>query len=173
MFRKGHLLEGVPIAGLIGDQQAALVGNKCLTKGDAKQTYGQSNASLHLLFLRAEARMERSTLRAESRLTRLDDDAQERDASCSTTPAPTSSSRPTDSSLPCVFSPLPLLPSSRPTNADEVGYEQVAYKMGKEGPLHYALEGSIAVGGSSVTWCVSALLSLLRTFESSLLDLMS
>jgi hypothetical protein len=41
-FKKGHLLEGIPIAGLIGDQQAALVGNKCLTKGDAKQTYGSS-----------------------------------------------------------------------------------------------------------------------------------
>lgn len=40
-FKKGHLLEGIPIAGLIGDQQAALVGNKCLTKGDAKQTYGE------------------------------------------------------------------------------------------------------------------------------------
>lgn len=41
-FKKGHVLEGIPIAGLIGDQQAALVGNKCLTKGDAKQTYGES-----------------------------------------------------------------------------------------------------------------------------------
>lgn len=57
VFRKGHLLEGVPIAGLIGDQQAALVGNKCLTKGDAKQTYGQSRASLLLPFLRAGARI--------------------------------------------------------------------------------------------------------------------
>lgn len=33
-------LSGVPIAGMIGDQQAALVGNKCLTKGEAKNTYG-------------------------------------------------------------------------------------------------------------------------------------
>jgi len=41
-FKEGHLLEGIPIAGLIGDQQAALVGNKCLKKGDAKQTYGES-----------------------------------------------------------------------------------------------------------------------------------
>lgn len=31
---------------------------------------------------------------------------------------------------------------------------QVAYKMGKDKPMHYALEGSIAVGGSSVTWFV-------------------
>lgn len=42
-FKEGHLLEGIPIAGLIGDQQAALVGNKCLKKGDAKQTYGESS----------------------------------------------------------------------------------------------------------------------------------
>ncbi len=33
-------LEGVPIAGIVGDQQAALVGNKCLKKGQAKNTYG-------------------------------------------------------------------------------------------------------------------------------------
>ncbi|KAL0579415.1 Glycerol kinase [Marasmius crinis-equi] len=33
-------LKGVPIAGLVGDQQAALVGNKCLKKGEAKCTYG-------------------------------------------------------------------------------------------------------------------------------------
>lgn len=40
----GHIatgpLAGVPIAGLIGDQQGALVGNKCLEKGQAKCTYG-------------------------------------------------------------------------------------------------------------------------------------
>lgn len=29
-----------PPTGLIGDQQAALVGNKCLTKGEGKNTYG-------------------------------------------------------------------------------------------------------------------------------------
>lgn len=40
-FHEGHILEGVPIAGLVGDQQAALVGNKCLSKGEAKQTYGE------------------------------------------------------------------------------------------------------------------------------------
>lgn len=33
-------LKGVPIAGLAGDQQAALVGNKCLRQGEAKCTYG-------------------------------------------------------------------------------------------------------------------------------------
>ncbi|EIN09624.1 glycerol kinase [Punctularia strigosozonata HHB-11173 SS5] len=40
----GHVdhgaLKGVPIAGLIGDQQGALVGNKCLRQGEAKCTYG-------------------------------------------------------------------------------------------------------------------------------------
>ncbi|CDZ97521.1 glycerol kinase [Phaffia rhodozyma] len=33
-------LEGVPIAGIVGDQQAALVGQKCLAVGEAKATYG-------------------------------------------------------------------------------------------------------------------------------------
>jgi len=33
-------LSGVPIAGIAGDQQAALVGNKCLRTGEAKNTYG-------------------------------------------------------------------------------------------------------------------------------------
>ncbi len=33
-------LQGVQIGGLIGDQQGALVGNKCLTQGEAKCTYG-------------------------------------------------------------------------------------------------------------------------------------
>ena len=40
----GHVtygpLSGVPIGGLVGDQQAALIGNKCLSQGEAKCTYG-------------------------------------------------------------------------------------------------------------------------------------
>ncbi|XP_022902215.2 glycerol kinase 3-like isoform X1 [Onthophagus taurus] len=34
------LLKGVPISGCLGDQQAALVGQKCFLKGQAKNTYG-------------------------------------------------------------------------------------------------------------------------------------
>jgi len=34
------LLPGVPIAGILGDQQAALVGQTCFNVGDAKNTYG-------------------------------------------------------------------------------------------------------------------------------------
>ncbi|KAG7095770.1 hypothetical protein E1B28_006475 [Marasmius oreades] len=33
-------LKGVPVGGLVGDQQGALVGNKCLKEGEAKCTYG-------------------------------------------------------------------------------------------------------------------------------------
>ncbi|KAH9951162.1 glycerol kinase [Amylocystis lapponica] len=36
----GGELKGVQIAGLVGDQQGALVGNKCLKQGEAKCTYG-------------------------------------------------------------------------------------------------------------------------------------
>lgn len=34
------LLRGVPLAGMLGDQQAALVGQACFARGDAKNTYG-------------------------------------------------------------------------------------------------------------------------------------
>jgi glycerol kinase len=33
-------LEGVPVAGILGDQQAALFGQGCFSPGDAKNTYG-------------------------------------------------------------------------------------------------------------------------------------
>ena len=33
-------LQGVPLAGVLGDQQAALVGQTCFTAGEAKNTYG-------------------------------------------------------------------------------------------------------------------------------------
>lgn len=33
-------LRGIRIGGLVGDQQAALIGNKCLKRGEAKCTYG-------------------------------------------------------------------------------------------------------------------------------------
>jgi glycerol kinase len=33
-------VEGVPIAGILGDQQAALVGQACFERGEAKNTYG-------------------------------------------------------------------------------------------------------------------------------------
>ncbi|KAJ4490369.1 glycerol kinase, partial [Lentinula aciculospora] len=36
----GGYLAGVRVGGLVGDQQAALVGNKCLKEGQAKCTYG-------------------------------------------------------------------------------------------------------------------------------------
>ena len=35
-----HPLAGVPLAGILGDQQAALVGQACLEAGQAKNTYG-------------------------------------------------------------------------------------------------------------------------------------
>ncbi len=36
----GGTLDGVPLAGMIGDQQAALVGQACFDAGEAKNTYG-------------------------------------------------------------------------------------------------------------------------------------
>jgi glycerol kinase len=37
---KDGALKGVPLAGILGDQQAALVGQTCLATGEAKNTYG-------------------------------------------------------------------------------------------------------------------------------------
>jgi glycerol kinase len=36
----GTVLDGVPLAGILGDQQAALFGQACFTPGEAKNTYG-------------------------------------------------------------------------------------------------------------------------------------
>jgi len=39
-LRAGTALDGVPLAGVLGDQQAALFGQACFEPGDAKNTYG-------------------------------------------------------------------------------------------------------------------------------------
>ncbi len=44
--RKGGLLPGVPIAGILGDQQAATFGQACFEVGNAKNTYGTGNFML-------------------------------------------------------------------------------------------------------------------------------
>ncbi len=41
--RERGVLAGVPIAGILGDQQAATFGQACLTVGEAKNTYGTGN----------------------------------------------------------------------------------------------------------------------------------
>ncbi len=43
---KTGALKGVPIAGILGDQQAATFGQACLTPGEAKNTYGTGNFML-------------------------------------------------------------------------------------------------------------------------------
>ena len=37
---EGHSLEGIPVSGDLGDQQAALFGQTCFSPGEAKNTYG-------------------------------------------------------------------------------------------------------------------------------------
>jgi glycerol kinase len=44
--RERGTLSGVPIAGILGDQQAATFGQACLSVGDAKNTYGTGNFML-------------------------------------------------------------------------------------------------------------------------------
>jgi glycerol kinase len=42
----GFLGAAIPIAGILGDQQAAMVGQLCFTKGQSKTTYGTGNFAL-------------------------------------------------------------------------------------------------------------------------------
>ncbi|KAI9300222.1 glycerol kinase [Cunninghamella echinulata] len=91
----GHVSDGVykgiPLAGCLGDQQAALVGQKCFQEGEAKNTYG---TGCFMLFNTGEQR---------------------------------------------VISKNGLLST-------------VAYQFGKQNKPCYALEGSVAVAGSSINW---------------------
>jgi glycerol kinase len=43
---KGGVLDGIPVAGILGDQQAATFGQACLEVGTAKNTYGTGNFML-------------------------------------------------------------------------------------------------------------------------------
>ncbi|XP_028292137.1 glycerol kinase-like isoform X2 [Gouania willdenowi] len=91
----GHMtsgsLTGVPISGCLGDQSAALVGQKCLKEGQAKNTYGTGCFLLR------------------------------------------------NTGLKPVMSHHGLLTT-------------VAYKLGKNSPACYALEGSVAIAGAVVQW---------------------
>lgn len=42
----GKTGDGIPVAGILGDQQAAMVGQTCFNKGDSKTTYGTGNFAL-------------------------------------------------------------------------------------------------------------------------------
>ncbi|XP_047140126.1 glycerol kinase 3 isoform X1 [Hydra vulgaris] len=46
-YMKCGSLKGVVISGILGDQQAALVGQKCFSGGEAKNTYGTGNFLLY------------------------------------------------------------------------------------------------------------------------------
>jgi glycerol kinase len=42
----GYTEDGIPVAGILGDQQAAMVGQTCFNKGESKTTYGTGNFAL-------------------------------------------------------------------------------------------------------------------------------
>jgi glycerol kinase len=91
----GHVhegpLAGVPISGCLGDQQAALVGQKCFSAGDAKNTYG---TGCFMLFNTGD----------------------------------------------------------EPVVSKNGLLSTVAYQFGSDNKAAYALEGSVAVAGSSINW---------------------
>lgn len=84
-------LKGIPIAGCLGDQQAALLGQKCFEKGEAKCTFG---TGAFMLFNTGE----------------------------------------------------------EPVKSTHGLITTIAFKLGPNEPAKYALEGSMAVAGSSLRW---------------------
>lgn len=88
---KDGALKGIPISGILGDQQAALVGQCCFEKGQAKNTYGTGCFLL------------------------------------------------TNTGTEPVISKHGLLTT-------------LGYKLGKNAPTYYALEGSVAIAGAAVRW---------------------
>ncbi|KAI7868131.1 glycerol kinase [Spinellus fusiger] len=84
-------LKGVPITSCMGDQQAALLGQKCFDKGEAKSTFG---TGAFMLFNTG----------------------------------------------------------TQPVKSSHGLITTVAFQLGKESSVHYALEGSVAVAGSSLRW---------------------
>ncbi|KAK2155437.1 hypothetical protein LSH36_240g00014 [Paralvinella palmiformis] len=91
----GYLMEtclrGLPISGILGDQQAALVGQSCFKIGQVKNTYGTGCFLLNNT-------------------------------------------------------------GNKPVESKHGLLTTVAYKLGKEKPTFYALEGSVAIAGAAVQW---------------------
>lgn len=86
-----NALKGIPIAGCLGDQQAALLGQKCFEKGEAKCTFG---TGAFMLFNTGK----------------------------------------------------------KPVASSHGLITTVAFKLGPDEPANYAIEGSMAVAGSSLRW---------------------
>jgi len=84
-------LKGVSLCGCLGDQQAAMVGQTCFKRGDAKNTYGTGCFLLQNV-------------------------------------------------------------GEKPVQSSHGLLSTIGYKLGKDKPTIYALEGSIAVAGSLIKW---------------------
>ncbi|KNC99544.1 glycerol kinase [Spizellomyces punctatus DAOM BR117] len=87
----GGPLAGIPIAGCLGDQQAAVVGQRCFNPGEVKNTYG---TGCFMLFNTGE----------------------------------------------------------KPVISTHGLLTTVGYKLGKDAPAVYALEGSVAIAGAAIKW---------------------
>eukprot|EP00051_Salpingoeca_urceolata_P032152 m.496563 g.496563 ORF g.496563 m.496563 type:complete len:566 (+) comp48089_c0_seq1:55-1752(+) len=87
----GTPLDGVPLTGVLGDQMAALVGQRCLSKGELKTTYGTGAFML-------------------------------------------------------------VNTGERPVSSSHGLLTTVAYQLGPDADVHYALEGAVAVCGAGIDW---------------------
>ncbi|PIK57667.1 putative glycerol kinase, partial [Apostichopus japonicus] len=96
-------LQGIPISGILGDQQAALVGQSCFKEGMAKNTFHLTWLCVFTLTIRDWCFLLYNT------------------------------------GTDAIISKHGLLTT-------------VGYKLGKDAPVTYALEGSIAISGAAVRW---------------------
>jgi len=112
------LPDGIPIAGIAGDQQAALFGQACFAPGDVKATYGTGAFVLMNL-----GESPPSAPRAGD-----GGDAQ--------------SQRKTGSPVARDF----------PRVSEHGLLTTVAWRLGRDAPLTYALEGAVFIAGAAVQW---------------------
>ncbi|KAA6400839.1 MAG: putative Glycerol kinase [Streblomastix strix] len=156
-----ELLEGIPIAGCLGDQQSALLGHKALRTGDAKVTYGTGcfllmNTGHSPIFsthglLTTVAFQFGKNLQKDKIIT---------DSSYgpeSLTPIPSISpyipQSPSPSSTPNQYMIQQTNPFDSAVGQVKQSQEKKEYLQRKQ-RTYYALEGSVAIAGAAVQWMV-------------------
>ncbi|KAJ6667586.1 hypothetical protein lerEdw1_016707 [Lerista edwardsae] len=118
-------LTGVPISGCLGDQSAALVGQNCFKDGQAKNTV-YTGCPVHLNVGQEKFNQPGLQFDLESVLSLVFRYGTGCFLLCNTGQKP-------------AFSEHGLLTT-------------VAYKMGRDEPVYYALEGSVAIAGALIRW---------------------
>jgi glycerol kinase len=135
------LLRETPIAGILGDQQAATVGQVCFSPGEAKNTYGTGN----FLLLNTGTELVRSKNGLLSTVCyQFGDQQAAMVGQVCLAPGEAKNTYGTGNFL-------LLNTGHEPVRSENGLLTTVCYRFGDAQPV-YALEGSIAVTGSAVQW---------------------